>query len=134
MMLPDSVGSDKATLPYLDCVGSNAAAICARAFCLSARAVRVHVPVAQSCTRAACELFIMTSAHVCLCVVPSSCRGSTELIQHPNGAAPTCHTVFAVDRGCPWEKAKKLLDEEVSTSSACFFWGGSVPRLFRGPL
>jgi len=41
-------------------------------------------------------------------------RDTTELIQHPNGAAPTCHTVFAVDRGCPWEKAKKLLDEEVS--------------------
>lgn len=40
-------------------------------------------------------------------------RDTTELIQHPNGAAPTCHTVFAVDRGCPWEKAKKLLDEEV---------------------
>lgn len=35
------------------------------------------------------------------------------MIQHPNGAAPTCHTVFATDRGCPWEKAKRLLDKEV---------------------
>ena len=55
-----------------------------------------------------------------MCYTPPSpvcsCRGSTELIQHPNGAAPTCHTVFAVDRGCPWEKAKRLLDEEVRGS------------------
>jgi hypothetical protein len=54
---------------------------------------------------------------MCVCVTCVCCRETTELIQHPNGAAPTCHTEFAVDRGCPWEKAKKLLDEEVRQRS-----------------
>lgn len=50
---------------------------------------------------------------------PHNNRETCELVQHPNGAAPTCHTVFAVDRGCPWQKAKKLLDEEVRLGARC---------------
>jgi hypothetical protein len=33
--------------------------------------------------------------------------------QHPNGAAATCLTTFHTDRGVPFAKAQKLLEEEV---------------------
>jgi len=42
-----------------------------------------------------------------------SCRSSTVVCEHPNGAAATSHSVFNTDRGVNWEKASKLLEEEV---------------------
>jgi len=34
------------------------------------------------------------------------------ICEHPNGAAATSHTVFSMDRGVPWERAIKLLEDE----------------------
>lgn len=41
-----------------------------------------------------------------------SCSSSKVVCEHPNGA-PTCLTTFAMDRGVPWAKAVKLLEDEV---------------------
>eukprot|EP00775_Hariotina_reticulata_P014308 gene14308-35_t len=42
-----------------------------------------------------------------------SLRSSTVICEHPNGAAATSHSVFNTDRGVNWEKAIKLLEEEL---------------------
>eukprot|EP00878_Enallax_costatus_P040094 GHUV01046079.1.p1 GENE.GHUV01046079.1~~GHUV01046079.1.p1 ORF type:complete len:621 (+),score=132.82 GHUV01046079.1:286-2148(+) len=40
-------------------------------------------------------------------------RSSEVICEHPNGAAATSHTIFDMDRGVPFAKAKKLLDDEL---------------------
>lgn len=91
--------------------------------CTQRSALQSHLGACWALVR-----LVKLRTHVLLLSLPSlfcdtlrRCSDQKEVCQHPNGAAATCLTTFHLDRGVPFAKAQRLLEEEVGM--LCYlFW------------